>query len=125
MKKKTLLLCFIILAIAILIVVYSKHIHSSNPMVIKQEKEIHGLYYVSNSKLAFAIELTNDKGENKEPYTNVTLINPTKDGTYSTVCPQNSFTNELVKDNLNYKGMVTIQKLGLSESNIKQLTGKK
>lgn len=123
MKKKTVLLCFVILAIAIFIIFYSKHIHSNDPMVIKQEKEIHALYYVSNSKLAYAIKLTNNKGEDKEPYTNVTLINPTKDGTYSAICPQNSFTNKLVKDNLNYKGMVTIQKLGLSKSNIKQLTG--
>ncbi|MGL4656312.1 MAG: hypothetical protein ACRCWM_10580 [Sarcina sp.] len=125
MKKKTVLLCLVILAIAIFVVIYSKHIHSNDPMVIKQEKEIHALYYVSNSKLAYAIKLTNDKGEAKEPYTNVTLINPTKDGTYSTVCPQNSFTNELIKDKLNYKGMITLQKLGLSESNIKQLTGQK
>ena len=125
MKKRTLLLCLVILAIAIFIIFYSRKTHNNNPMVIKQENQIHGLYYVSNSKLAFAIELTNDKGENKEPYTNVTLINPTKDKTYSAVCPQNSFTDELVKDNLSYRGMVTLAKLGLSDDSIKQLTGQK
>ncbi|MGL5068343.1 MAG: hypothetical protein ACRC6T_11095 [Sarcina sp.] len=124
MKKKTLALSLVVLAIAIFVVIYSKHIHSNDPMIIKQVNGEHELYFVSSSKLAYEIEIGDSKGNSDGAATNVSLINKTKRGTYLVTCPQNSFTNKLVKDKLDYSGMVTFRKLGLTSTNLKTLGGR-
>ena len=93
-------------------------------MIIKQVNGQHELYFVSSSKLAYEIEVGDSKGNSNGPHTNVSLINKTDKGTYLVTCPQNSFTNKLVKDNLDYSGMVTFRKLGLTDTELKQLGGR-
>ncbi|WP_297522329.1 hypothetical protein [uncultured Clostridium sp.] len=124
MKKKTLILSLVVLAFAIFVVIYSKHIHNNNPMVIKQDKPYHELHFVSSGKLAYEISLGDTKGNSDGLHTNVILSNTTKKGTYIVVCPKNSFTNQLVKDKLEYSGMITFRKLGLTDAQLKQLGGR-